>query len=73
MLGSRELNGVKITHQRIVFAGRYYKGTDSAEGVIQAAREKTAWILEHHEPEPLDQDSQIELEKIMAASDLEIK
>ncbi len=39
---------------------------------IEVAREKVAWILENHEPTPLEEDKQTELEKILAAADKEM-
>jgi trimethylamine--corrinoid protein Co-methyltransferase len=35
----------------------------------QAAREKLAWILENHHPEPLELEKQAELTRILAAAD----
>jgi len=39
---------------------------------IEVAREKTAWILEHHHPEPLQEAQQAELERILQAADQEL-
>lgn len=39
---------------------------------IEVAREKVAWILENHEPVPLEEDKQTELDKILAAADKEM-
>jgi trimethylamine--corrinoid protein Co-methyltransferase len=36
---------------------------------IDVAREKTAWILKNHHPEPLEEKQQAELKKILAAAD----
>lgn len=38
----------------------------------QAAREKLAWILENHHPEPLEPEKQAELTRILAAADREL-
>jgi trimethylamine--corrinoid protein Co-methyltransferase len=38
---------------------------------IEAAREKTAWILKNHQPEPLADEQQAELNNILAAADRE--
>jgi len=48
--------------------------TKSAGGYrdpIEAAREKTAWILKNHQPEPLADEQQAELKIILAAADRE--
>lgn len=39
---------------------------------VEEAREKAAWILENHHPEPLSQDKQIELERILKAAEREL-
>jgi trimethylamine--corrinoid protein Co-methyltransferase len=39
---------------------------------IEVAREKTAWILENHHPEPLSEDQQAELNRILKAADKEL-
>jgi trimethylamine--corrinoid protein Co-methyltransferase len=39
---------------------------------IEVAREKTAWILKNHYPEPLDEKQQAELKHILAAAEQEI-
>jgi len=39
---------------------------------IEVATEKTAWILEHHEPEPLARAQQSELKRILLAAEHEI-
>jgi hypothetical protein len=36
------------------------------------AREKTDWILENHQPEPLDSAQRAELTRILAAADREL-
>jgi trimethylamine--corrinoid protein Co-methyltransferase len=38
---------------------------------IEVAREKVAWILENHEPEPLDDSQQAELDRILQAAENE--
>jgi len=40
---------------------------------VEVAREKIAWILENYQVEPLPDDQQQELKKILAAADKEIK
>lgn len=37
------------------------------------AREKTQWILDNHHPEPPSEDVQIEIKRILAAADKELK
>jgi hypothetical protein len=39
---------------------------------IEVAQEKTAWILENHHPEPLEEAKQVELKRILEAADQEI-
>lgn len=39
---------------------------------VEAAREKVAWILENHQPEPLEEAKQAELTRILGAADREI-
>jgi len=39
---------------------------------VEVAREKAAWILENHHPEPLEVAQQVELARILAAADGEI-
>jgi hypothetical protein len=36
---------------------------------IEVAREKVAWILENHEPEPLADERQAELDRILQAAE----
>jgi hypothetical protein len=38
----------------------------------EAARQKLAWILENHHPEPLEAAKQAELTRILAAADREM-
>lgn len=45
---------------------------EDAHGVIETAREKVSWILEHHEPEPLPTTMRTELDRIIASADREI-
>ena len=40
---------------------------------IEVAREKTGWILENHHPQPLPEDQQAELTRILAAADKEFE
>jgi trimethylamine--corrinoid protein Co-methyltransferase len=39
---------------------------------IEVAREKTDWILENHHPEPLSEEQQIELQRILQAAEKEL-
>jgi trimethylamine--corrinoid protein Co-methyltransferase len=39
---------------------------------IEVAREKTDWILEHHHPEPLAEEQQAELDRILQAAEREL-
>ena len=39
---------------------------------IEVAREKTAWILENHHPEPLEEAKQVELKRILQAAEREL-
>ena len=41
--------------------------------VLETAREKTDWILENHNPEPLSDEQQKELSKIVKAAEKELK
>jgi trimethylamine--corrinoid protein Co-methyltransferase len=53
-----------ITHQRDL-QGRF-------RDPLEVAREKVAWILANHRPEPVDGAKQAELERILAAADGEL-
>jgi trimethylamine--corrinoid protein Co-methyltransferase len=48
-------------------------GRTGAQAEIETAREQVRWILQNHEPEPLDEAVQAELVRILAAADREIK
>jgi trimethylamine--corrinoid protein Co-methyltransferase len=51
----------------------HHKNPDgSYRDPLEVAREKVAWILEHHHPEPLEEVKQRELARILAAADLEL-
>jgi trimethylamine--corrinoid protein Co-methyltransferase len=39
---------------------------------LEVAREKVKWILDHHQPEPLDEIQRVELARILAAADREL-
>jgi trimethylamine---corrinoid protein Co-methyltransferase len=39
---------------------------------VDVAREQVAWILEHHEPEPLDEARCVELDRILRAAEAEL-
>ena len=49
------------------------KGRTSAEGIIETAREQYKWVLDNHEPEPLEPKLQPELDRIVATADRQIK
>jgi trimethylamine--corrinoid protein Co-methyltransferase len=40
---------------------------------VECAREKVAWILEHHHPEPPSAEVQQEIDRILATADKELK
>lgn len=40
---------------------------------VEYAREKVAWILENHHPEPPSPEVQVEIDRILAAADKELK
>jgi trimethylamine--corrinoid protein Co-methyltransferase len=46
--------------------------TERYRDPIAVAREKVAWILESHQPEPLDEAQQAELKRILQAADREL-
>ncbi|MFN2190606.1 MAG: trimethylamine methyltransferase family protein [Candidatus Promineifilaceae bacterium] len=48
------------------------KGSSSFRDPIKVARERTEWILENHEPEPLSADQRTELERVLKAAEREI-
>jgi hypothetical protein len=39
---------------------------------VEVARERLAWILENHQPEPLEATKQAELARILSAADREM-
>ena len=39
---------------------------------VEVAREKTAWILENHHPQPLEEAEQAELNRILASAEGEL-
>jgi hypothetical protein len=41
--------------------------------LVECAREKVAWILENHHPEPPSADVQKEIDRILAAADRELE
>ena len=41
--------------------------------LVECAREKVAWIMENHHPEPPSADVQKEIDRILAAADRELK
>jgi trimethylamine--corrinoid protein Co-methyltransferase len=49
------------------------RGEGSPEEIIFAAREQVQWVLDHHEPVPLESEVQGELDRILAAADREIR
>jgi len=40
---------------------------------VEVARERALDILQHYQPEPLDEDKATELRRILAAADTELK
>lgn len=46
--------------------------SENGGGSIKYALEKTEWILENHHPQPLEEDKQTELNKILKAADQEL-
>lgn len=45
---------------------------DNGQSALKYALEKTEWILENHHPEPLEEEKQAELTKILKAADKEL-
>ena len=39
---------------------------------VEVAREKIRWIIENHRPDPLEENKQAELSRIVAAADKEL-
>jgi trimethylamine--corrinoid protein Co-methyltransferase len=60
--------------RRFEFAerGLYMYQSDDGQKSIQFAREKTEWILENHHPQPLEEEKQNELKRILSAADGEL-
>ena len=48
-------------------------GRISADAEIETARERARWIMDNHEPDPLDPLAAKELDRIIAAADRELK
>lgn len=48
------------------------KGTSGYRNPIEVARERTEWILNNHEPEPLSEEQQAELKRVLEAAEREI-
>jgi hypothetical protein len=48
-------------------------GRTGPEAELEAARDKARWILENHRPDPLDELAQVEIGRVLAAADHEIK
>lgn len=48
------------------------KGSSGYRDPIEVARERTEWILNNHEPEPLSEDQQVELNRVLKAAEREI-
>jgi trimethylamine--corrinoid protein Co-methyltransferase len=57
---------VRSTAQQLDASGKY-------RGEVEIAREKVAWIMENHHPEPPSADVQKEIDRILAAADREVK
>jgi trimethylamine--corrinoid protein Co-methyltransferase len=53
-----------ITHQR--------DASGSSRDLLETARERVAWILANHEPEPIEHSKQAEVRRILAAADRQI-
>jgi trimethylamine--corrinoid protein Co-methyltransferase len=53
-----------ITHER--------DAAGNCRDPLEVAREKVAWILNNHEPEPVDESKKAELARILAAADQEL-
>jgi trimethylamine--corrinoid protein Co-methyltransferase len=45
---------------------------ENGQGSLRYALEKTEWILENHHPQPLEEEKQAELNKILKAADQEL-
>ena len=61
----RKLQFSKVTEQP-------NKGSSGYRDPIEVARERTEWILNNHEPEPLLKEQQVELNRILKAAEREI-
>jgi hypothetical protein len=48
-------------------------GRTGADAEIETARERARWIVDNHEPDPLDPLATKELDRIIAAADRELK
>jgi trimethylamine--corrinoid protein Co-methyltransferase len=52
----------------------HHRGPDgSYRDPLEVAREKVTWILENHQPEPLEEAKRAELTRILAAADQELQ
>jgi trimethylamine--corrinoid protein Co-methyltransferase len=49
------------------------RGRTGATAEIETAREQARWIIENHNPDPLDGNAQRELARIVAAADRELR
>jgi trimethylamine--corrinoid protein Co-methyltransferase len=52
--------------------GLSLESSDNGQSSLKYALEKTDWILENHHPQPLEEDKQAELNKILDAADKEL-
>jgi trimethylamine--corrinoid protein Co-methyltransferase len=59
-------------HTRDYLRRRAFSDLSAAQDPLQAARAKVDWILEHHQPQPLEVTQQRELDRILAAAEREL-
>jgi hypothetical protein len=60
--------------RRLRFSGLTSQPSEGGgyQDVFEVARSKVTWILENHHPEPLRQEQQAELTRILQAADREL-
>jgi trimethylamine--corrinoid protein Co-methyltransferase len=64
----------KHLREVVKFGITYEAGSDGQfRDPVEVAREKVDWVLRNHHPLPLDETKKVELERILAAADREIK
>jgi trimethylamine--corrinoid protein Co-methyltransferase len=59
-------------HTRDHLRQRTFSDLAGAPDPVQAARSKVEWILENHQPQPLEESQQVELSRILSAADREL-